>query len=568
MQAGTLDFDIAIVGLGPVGAVAANLAGAAGFRTLVLERGDQPYLKPRAIVFDAEIMRIFDSIGLADSIAKASRPLEGSIYLGADRKPIRTFRARARAHELAWHPSNLFYQPQLERILREGLTRFPNVTVMREHDVRDVRQADARSVLSVAPAFSSAPSFEACARYVLACDGASSTVRKAQGIPLDDIGFEERWLVLDALVSGPMRWPQTHAVPEEVRSGRYSLMVCDPARPSTLIPGVGRHRRWEYMLMPGERDEDVVGEAWLREQLAQWIDPADVEIVRAAVYRFRALIAQSWHARNVFLVGDAAHQTPPFYGQGMCHGIRDAAQLIWKLRLATDGVASVATLDSYQAEREPHVREIIAASVAAGAQVCKLDPDAAAARDAEFRRIEAQRSDAPAAITDVVPPIRAGIIDPVSGGMRLPELACVTPDGSLRRVDELLAGRFAILSLRGALSPDNAQSLAEGPQDFPEAIAARWRELNGHEITLAPADASGAHLRDHNGNFALWLSGQRARWVIIRPDRYIYSTAADPRALCAQLERLFAQIGCPDRSTMDERSRDDSPTPIQQVSLS
>lgn len=554
MQAGLSEFDVVIVGLGPVGAVAANLAGVAGFRTLVVERGDQPYLTPRAIVFDAEIMRIFASIGLAERIAAATRALEGSIYLGADGKPIRTFRARPRAHELAWHPSNLFYQPQLESILREGLARFPNVTVLREHEVVSVRQGDDCCAILVSQVGKPAPAEsrvtrEVQARFVLACDGASSTIRKSLDIPLEDIGFEERWLVLDALVGGAMRWPDSYAVPEEVRSGRYSLMVCDPVRPATLIPGVGRHRRWEYMVMADERDEDVVGQDWLRRQLALWIDPADVEVVRAAVYRFRALIARRWRERNVFLIGDAAHQTPPFYGQGMCHGIRDASQLLWKLRLVMDGAASAAALDSYQVERMPHVREIIAASVAAGAQVCKLDPAEASARDREFRRIEAERADVPVAITDIVPPIRHGMIEPASGGMRLPEFLCITPEGNLRRVDELLAGRLTILSLEPrvqALSPE---------------IDARWRDLDGHVITLARNDVSGEQLRDHENNLARWLNERHARWAIVRPDRYVYATAADERTLCNQLERLFAQLGCGHPLRAAE-------IPVEQASLS
>lgn len=554
MQVGFEHFDIAIVGLGPVGAVAANLAGAAGFRTLVVERSDQPYLKPRAIVFDAEIMRIFESIGLAAEISQASRPLEGSIYLGADRKPIRTFRARPRAHELAWYPSNLFYQPQLERILREGLRRFPNVTVLHEHDVTAVRQHDGQCTLSLlslnTEQLHARPSFEASARFVLACDGASSTIRKALRIPLEDIGFEERWLVLDAMVRGPMRWPSTHAIPDEVRSGRYSLMVCDPVRPSTLIPGVGEHRRWEYMVMSGESDEDVVGEQWLRQQLALWIDPDDVEIIRSAVYRFRALIAQRWREQNVFLVGDAAHQTPPFYGQGMCHGIRDAAQLMWRLRLVMDGVASSASLDSYQIERQPHVREIIAASVAAGAQVCKLDPEEAARRDAEFRRIEAERGNATVAMTDVVPPIRAGIVDATTGGMRLPELAYVMSDGSRRRLDELLAGRFTLLGSRGAV------------QSLPADLAARWRELDGQEITLSPPGTSVGNVGDEQGSLAKWLEGRQAQWVIVRPDRYVYATAADQASLARHIEQLWLQLGGTQRAAQDSRAS------AKQVSLS
>jgi 3-(3-hydroxy-phenyl)propionate hydroxylase len=527
MLAERSEFDVVIVGLGPVGAVAANIAGLLGLKTLVLERTDHAYLKPRAIVFDAEVMRIFASIGLAERIAKASRALGGSIYLGADRHPIRTFRARQPAHAKAWYPSNLFYQPELESILRDGLNRFSNVTVSLEHELAALRDFGGWSTLNVI-AHGSSQSLEIRARFVLACDGASSTVRKLLQIPLDDIGFEERWLVVDTFVSGPMRWPSTHAIPEEVQRGEYSLMLCDPARPSTLIPGVGRHRRWEYMLLPGERDDDVVGSEWLRQQLSQWIDPQDVEIVRSAVYRFRALIAQRWRINNVFLLGDAAHQTPPFYGQGMCHGIRDAAQLMWKLDLVLNDVSTARLLDSYQVEREPHVREIVAASVRAGAQVCILDPEAALARDKEFRRIEFERRNAPVAITDVVPPIRAGIIDSNTGGMRLPELAVTTGDG--RPLDDMLAGRFTLLTRR------------EEADALPAELAAGWRRIAGQTLRVGAADDSDCPVRDASGEVSNWLAQRQAYCAIVRPDRYVYAMPGDRESLYEHISILLETL--------------------------
>ena len=527
MLAERSEFDVVIVGLGPVGAVAANIAGLLGLKTLVLERTDHAYLKPRAIVFDAEIMRIFASIGLAERIAKASRALGGSIYLGADRRPIRTFRARQPAHAKAWYPSNLFYQPELESTLRDGLNRFSNVTVSLKHELVALRDFGGWSTLNVI-AHGSSQSLEIRARSVLACDGASSTVRKLLQIPLDDIGFEERWLVVDTFVNGPMRWPSTHAIPEEVQRGEYSLMLCDPARPSTLIPGVGRHRRWEYMLLPGEHDDDVVGSDWLRRQLSQWIDPQDVEIVRSTVYRFRALIAQRWRINNIFLLGDAAHQTPPFYGQGMCHGIRDAAQLMWKLDLVLNNVSPAKLLDSYQEEREPHVREIVAASVAAGAQVCILDPEAAVARDKEFRRIEHERRNAPVAITDVVPPIRAGIIDPKSGGMRLPELAVETGNG--HQLDDMIAGRFTLLTR------------CEEAGNLPASLAAGWQKIAGQTVRVGAVNDSDCSVHDAAGDVSHWLEQRQAYCAIVRPDRYVYAMPCDRANLYDELTMLLEKL--------------------------
>lgn len=496
------DYDIAIVGMGPVGAAAANLAGQAGLSTIVIERGDEPYRQPRAIVFDAEIMRVFASIGLAEAIGEVTRPLGGSVYLGADLQPIRIFRAPGRVDPLAWHPSNLFYQPQLETLLREGLSRFPHVDVRTGHEVtgidgRTIRVGTADGEIGVT------------ARFILACDGASSAVRKALGVALEDIGFEERWLVVDTLVDGPMRWPEDHGIPPEVRDGRYSLMVCDPARPATLIPGSGRHRRWEYMLLAGERDEEVVTEAWLRGHIGKWIDPDDVEIVRAAVYRFRALLATRWRVGDTFLLGDAAHQTPPFYGQGMCHGIRDAAQLMWRLALVLRGVAGDELLDSYQLEREPHVRAIISASVAAGAEVCKLDPEQAMLRDAAFREAERNRNGS-VAMTDVVPPIRAGLVDRDSGGMRLPEFVVETAAGR-RHFDRLLESRFALVTTSALTPPD-------------------WGALGGRVV-----EAADAAVRD-------WLARRGADWALVRPDRYVFATGAGQAALDAALDRLATQL--------------------------
>ncbi|MEG3181351.1 bifunctional 3-(3-hydroxy-phenyl)propionate/3-hydroxycinnamic acid hydroxylase [Sphingomonas sp. LT1P40] len=491
------DYDIAIVGMGPVGAAAANLAGQAGLRTIVIERGDEPYRQPRAIVFDAEIMRIFASIGLAEQIAAVTRPLGGSVYLGADLQPIRTFRAPQRADPLMWHPSNLFYQPQLEALLRDGVSRFANVEVRTGHDVTSL---DGETIRMRGPDGDATVS----ARFILACDGASSIVRKALGVPLTDIGFEERWLVADTLVDGPMRWPEDHGIPPEVRDGRYSMMVCDPARPATLIPGSGRHRRWEYMLLAGEDDAEVVTDPWLYSHIGKWIDPADVDIVRAAVYRFRALIAARWRVGNTFLLGDAAHQTPPFYGQGMCHGIRDAAQLVWRLALVLRGAAGDELLDSYQPEREPHVRAIVSASVAAGAEVCKLDPEAAALRDEAFREAERNRSGA-VAMTDVVPPIRAGLVDRESGGMRLPEFIVETPEGR-RHFDRLLDGRFALVATSTLTWPD------------------------GYVV-----DATDPALRD-------WLARHSADWALVRPDRYVFATGTGQPALDAALDRLADQL--------------------------
>jgi 3-(3-hydroxy-phenyl)propionate hydroxylase len=526
LQGQVMSADIIIVGLGPVGAVAAKLAATAGFDVLVLEKEFEPFALPRAIVFDAEIMRIFDQIGLAEELTGITRPLGGSIYLGSDGYPIRSFHSRRPAHSKAWWQSNIFYQPQLEAALRKGLARYPNVRIEQGCEVQSVVSTDDGVTLTGKDA--SEGRFEAKARYLLACDGASSTIRKCLGIGLDDIGFEERWLVIDAHVNGSMRWPESYEIPPEVRDGRYSLMVCDPNQPATLIPGVGKHRRWEYMLLQDESDDEARQPLRILERLSDWVDPDDVEIIRSAVYRFRALVAETWRHGSTFLLGDAAHQTPPFFGQGMCHGIRDAAQLIWRLSLAFPDAPNERLLDGYQMEREPHVREIISASVRAGAAVCITDPEKARDRDAEFRAAEVARKGT-VAIADIVPPIRSGLIDTETGGLRLPEFA-VADDGSIVRLDTVLNGRLAILS------PDDSFDLKLEP-----GTLARWKVAGGQVITIG-AYGSAERLCDIEERFANWLSENKAIAIIVRPDRYIYGLARTAADLHRQISDLLGQL--------------------------
>ncbi len=223
----------------------------------------------------------------------------------------------------------------------------------------------------------------------------------------------------------------------------------------------------------------------------------------------------------MFLLGDAAHQTPPFYGQGMCHGIRDAAQLLWKLRLVADGQATPALLDSYQEEREPHVREIIRAS-----RHRRRPPSASPIRrrrrpaTPEFRALEAARGKATVAMTDVVPPLRAGVID-AGGGERLPEFV-VERKGRTEPLDAVLGNRFAILS---------AAPLALDP-----ALLRAWHQIGGQVF------AGSADLTDPSGRLARYLAERSASALIVRPDRYVFAATSSAADLEATLSQLFARF--------------------------
>jgi 3-(3-hydroxy-phenyl)propionate hydroxylase len=370
--------DVAVVGYGPVGAVLANLLGQAGLDVVVVEPALDVYHLPRAAHFDDEVMRVFQGIGLADAVLPHTTPVLGMDFVTAEGEVLFGFASADRPKRHGWEPGYLFHQPGLERALRAGVERFPTVEVHLGHEVVDLDPSPTAapdSVELLVREVATDTEHTVAARFVVGCDGARSFVRRSLGIGLDDQGFDQPWLVVDAVLREGAR----AVLPERV------LQICDPARPGTFVPMPGRHRRWELMSM-GETADELLEPATIARLLAPWVTVGeDVDLDRAAVYSFHALVAEEWRRGRVLLAGDAAHQMPPFLGQGMCSGIRDAANLAWKLAMVLDGRAGDDLLDTYQPEREPHVRAITELAVALGGILQTTDPDVARARDEGFR---------------------------------------------------------------------------------------------------------------------------------------------------------------------------------------
>ena len=481
-------FDVAIIGCGPVGAFAANLLGKAGLSVLVVEQEAHPYPLPRAVHLDHEMMRLFQSAGVINRVASDMRDTEGHLHVGADHGVIRYMGTVGRPRPFSWSNDYFFYQPELEEHLREALAAYPNVTVQlgtafeglkQDADAVTLRLSDNRTEH---------------ARYVIACDGSRSAVRKALGIALDDLDFEEPWLVVDAEVDGPVRFPDLWGVPEAADLQKLSVMMCDPKRPATIVPGRGNHRRWEFMLLPGEDDAVMMQPDNVAALVAPYLTGVPHKIVRAATYRFHGLIAEQWRRGRVFLAGDAAHQTPPFFGQGMCHGLRDIANLAWKLELVLAGRAPEALLDSYQTERDPHVRAVISAAVAAGRYICMLDPTQAASRDAQMR--EAAKGASHGTAADLIPAIAQGIIAPgtPAAGERF-----IQPSVDGQLLDDITGNGWRLFT----------SETVDAPAD----------------ITVVPAD----------GAIADWLTAHDAQAVLVRPDHYVFGTGT-PADLLTQLQ--------------------------------
>ena len=348
------EFDVVIVGRGPVGATLANLLGLCGVRTLVLEREARTYHLPRAVHFDDECMRVFQTIGLADAILPHVILSPGMLFLDASGKMLLDWSRPQTPTPMGWNLSYRFHQPDLEDVLIGGLARWSSVTLHNRCDVFTLDQ-DERGVHVRYEDLSNGKLCEVRAGYVIGCDGARSLVRRFIGSGMDDLGFHERWLVIDVLL-------------KRARDdlGDYSIQHCNPARPATYVRGTGTRRRWEITVLPDEDSHEIAQPEKVWDLLSRWITPDDAEIERAAVYTFHSAIAQQWRNGRLLLAGDSAHQTPPFLGQGMCAGIRDAANLAWKLAAVIRGDATADVLDTYQSERLPHVREFIELAIRLG----------------------------------------------------------------------------------------------------------------------------------------------------------------------------------------------------------
>ncbi|HEX2590391.1 MAG TPA: bifunctional 3-(3-hydroxy-phenyl)propionate/3-hydroxycinnamic acid hydroxylase [Rhizomicrobium sp.] len=470
--------DVLVVGLGPVGAVLSALLAQEGLTVVAIDRDAEVYPLPRAAHFDHEIMRIFQQIGVAEEVLTHSRPAPAYEFRNATGEILMRFDL-GREGAGGWPQSFMFNQPGMERAVRARLAKSDKVDVRLNRRLRSFEQAEGNVT-----AILDTPDSEeiVTARYLVGCDGARSAVREASGIALASLDFDEPWLVIDAIPGPNARLPDVN------------LQLCDPARPTTcVLMGPGRHR-WEFMLKPGETAEQVLDDDFIQSLLVPWNVAADIAIDRKAVYRFHGLVAEQWRKGRVLLAGDAAHQMPPFAGQGMCSGLRDAANLSWKLAAVLRG-GPEALLDTYQLEREPHVRQTIMLAIGMGRAVCTTDPAIAAARDAQM--LEQRRNGA----SSLPPPPDAALSDGCLH--KSPRAGAIFPQPRSEtgaRLDDVLGvGPWLI-----ARTPTDA--------------------------TIPAFSLTDERLRPFGPVLKDWLGDADA--VLIRPDRYVFGTG-EPTSLLA-----------------------------------
>ena len=347
-------YDVAIVGFGPTGGTLANLLALQGFSILIIEKEKSFYPLPRAVHFDDEIMRVFQTIGITDKFLKHTIINKGTKFVNSKNRVVLDWPRPRSITENGWYPSYRFHQPDLERKLRRRLKDFKKVSVMQNTKVNSLKE-EKNSVKLCIENINNNKISEITAKYIIGCDGARSTIRKQIKAKFQNLGFTQKWAVVDLILKKNKK-----ELPD--RTIQYS----NSKRPATYCRNVGKRRRWEFAINNNESEKKVLSNSYIWNFLKPWLKPSEALMERKTIYTFQSAISKKWKKGRVFLAGDAAHLMPPFMGQGMCAGVRDASNLAWKIAYCLKNNHSEKLLNTYQSERYSNVIEYIKTTVKMG----------------------------------------------------------------------------------------------------------------------------------------------------------------------------------------------------------
>nr|AFG19425.1 MycF2 [Streptomyces flaveolus] len=523
------DTDVAVVGYGPVGQVLAILLARDGWRVTVVERWSQPYPMPRAVGFDDEAARILAAAGVGPFLGEFGENSRDYAWRNAAGETLLHMESAENGH-CGWPQATAMYQPGLEAALIDRGADFPNLRVVRGQEVVELDdRGDLVEVLSEDP---DGQEHAFTARYVVGCDGANSFVRESMEGTLTDLGFFYDWLICDVVLHEPRDFSPNN------------LQICDPRRPRTAVSAGPGHRRFEFMRLPGESIEELGRAETLWRMLEMFsVRPDNATLERHAVYTFQARWAEEWRKGRLLLAGDAAHLMPPFAGQGMCSGFRDAANLSWKLDLLLRGLADDSVLDTYTAERRAHVRHAITTSVKLGKVICVTDPAAAADRDA-IMLAGRQRESAGALPMSSAVPLSEGLVHHAVDAGPLPLAGTLFPQARVAGadedglLDEIVGLGFVLLA-----ADDPAALLDDRRRAFLDGLGTRYAHV------VAAGEGSGplgpGVVADMEDRYLPYLAEHGATAVLVRPDFTVFGAAHGPDALGGLVDALAHRLAAP-----------------------
>ncbi len=512
-------YDVLVVGYGPTGMMAAILLGRAGHRVAVLERYTTLYNLPRVGIVHDDVLRMFQEIGCIDRVWPHTYFLpvyemakNGRVLLSSEVAPNATH---------GWPEYISIYQPAFEAELDAAVRAQPSVRVFQGERVTALEQNAERVEVTVENEAGEKRRVQG--RYLIGSDGGNSFVRDALAIPYEDLGFDQNWLVIDGKAKRP-------------RPGLPAMrQFCEPEQPGVTLQMGPQHRRWSFMIFPGESAEDAVKpeSVWRRLDRPEGATPEEYELIRVAPYKFQSLYAERWRAGRVFLAGDAAHQMPPFLAQGLCSGFRDAHNLAWKLDLVLKGLAPNTFLDAYEAERGPNARATIVESMRVGQHVNERDPEKVKQRDAQLMALQAEKERVRGKtqlIAFRVPGFQAGFVarNGARGAGDALVQGKVRRNGKEGRFDDLAGHGFMIIARGG----DPSAALSQRDLDY-------WRSLGGRIVRLGEDPEA---IVDAGGQYRQLMDEYGCDVIVKRPDYYIFGACPTAKELPALLADLRSQL--------------------------